>query len=201
MVKVIKNLAIIIALVVALVLLTFYLIGVYTGDNETNIEVPTVVEMRIDKAKKALEEKGLRYEIIDSVYSNAYKRMAVTEQDPAAGSQVKTDRKIYLIINSMSKPQVKMPKLVNKSFNLAKVLIKNSGLKLGEITETYSELGDGFVIEQTHKGKPIEMNAMIEKGSTIDLLVSKNSKDEEVLEDGETNLKPAEPIDGIDANN
>ncbi len=201
MVKVIKNLVIIIALVVALVLLTFYLIGVYTGDNETNIEVPTVVEMRIDKAKKALEEKGLRYEIIDSVYSSAYKRMAVTEQDPAAGSQVKTDRKIYLIINSMSKPQVKMPKLVNKSFNLAKVLIKNSGLKLGEITETYSELGDGFVIEQTHKGKPIEMNAMIEKGSTIDLLVSKNSKDEEVLEDGETNLKPAEPIDGIDANN
>jgi len=201
MVKVIKNLVIIIALVVALVLLTFYLIGVYTGDNETNIEVPTVVEMRIDKAKKALEEKGLRYEIIDSVYSSAYKRMAVTEQDPVAGSQVKTDRKIYLIINSMSKPQVKMPKLLNKSFNLAKVLIKNSNLKLGEITETYSELGDGFVIEQTHKGKPIEMNAMIEKGSTIDLLVSKNSKDEEVLEDGETNLKPAEPIDGIDANN
>ena len=185
MLKVIKNLAIIIALVIALVLLTFYFIGIYTGDNESNLEVPKVVNMRIDKAKKALEEEGLRYEIIDSVYSNAYKRMAVTEQDPAAGSEVKPNRKIYLIINSMSKPQVKMPRLVNKSFNLAKVLIKNSGLKLGEVTETYSELGNGFVIEQSYKGKPVEMNDMIEKGSTIDLLVSKNTEDEEISEDEE----------------
>ena len=181
----IKNLVIIIALVIALVFLTFYFLGMYTGDNKSNLEVPAVVDMRIDKAKNVLEEKGLRYEIIDSVYSKACKRMAVTEQDPAAGSEVKPNRKIYLIINSMSKPRVKMPKLVNQSFNLAKVLIKNSGLKLGKVTETYSELGDGFVIEQTHKGESVEMNTLIEKGSTIDLLVSKNSKDEELMEEGE----------------
>ena len=175
--KVIKHLLIIIVTLVALILLTFYFLGIYTGDNDTNIEVPSVVNIRIDKAKKILDKEGLRYEIIDSVYSMSHKRMAVTEQDPTAGSMVKPDRRIYVIINSMSKPQVKMPKLVNKSFNLAKVLIKNSGLKLGEVTETYSELGDGFVLKQMHKGEIIEMNQMIEKGSTIDIWVSRNNSD------------------------
>ena len=183
--KGIKHLLIIIVTLIALILLTFYFLGIYTGDNDTNIKVPSVVNIRIDKAKKLLGKEGLRYEIIDSVYSKSHKRMAVTEQDPTAGSMVKPNRRIYVIINSMSKPQVKMPKLVNKSFNLAKVLIKNSGLKLGEVTETYSELGDGFVLKQMHKDEIIDVNQMIEKGSTIDIWVSRNNSDLENL-DGDT---------------
>lgn len=201
MLKIGKNLLIIISISIALVLLTFYMIGLYTGDNEGNVKVPNVIDVRIDKAKKSLEENGLRYEIVDSVYSDEHKRMAVTEQDPSAGSEVKPDRKIYLIINSMSKPMVKMPKLVNTSFNLAKVLLKNSGLKLGTITEIHSELGNGFVIQQFHKNDSIGSNQMIEKGSTIDLWVSKKASEleEEIGEEGE--IPTTNPTPGIDGNN
>ena len=187
-----KNLLIIIGLLVALVLLTFFILGLYTGDNDSNVLVPKVENVRIDKAKEMLKEQGLRYEIVDSVYSTFHKRMAVTEQDPAGGSEVKPNRRIYLIINSLSKPMVKMPKLVNKSFNLAKVLIKNSGLKMGKVTEVYSDLGNGFVIKQLCKNDSIGANDMIVKGSTIDLWVSRKEQDEELLDDesGEGSKEP-----------
>lgn len=195
MLKIGKNLLIIFGITVAIVLLTFYLLGLYTGDNDENVNVPNVVDVRIDIAKTTLDEAGLRYEIVDSVYSENHRRMGVTEQDPAAGSEVKPNRKIYLIINSMSKPMVKMPKLVNTSFNLAKVLLKNSGLKLGKVTEIHSELGNGFVIQQFHKNDSISSSRLIEKGSTIDLWVSKKAQEVEGDGDGETSEDGLEAIE------
>jgi beta-lactam-binding protein with PASTA domain len=177
MLKLIKHVVIIGVSFVAIVLITFYALDAYTGDESDNVLVPDIVGVRIDKAKDSLQLADLEYLIIDSVYSERFRKMTVTEQDPAAGSSVKKGRKIYLIINSLSKPMVKMPKLVNSSFNLAKVLLKNNGLKLGEVTEKTSDLGEGFVLKQFYKSDTIAPNTMIEKGARIDLWVSKKTSD------------------------
>jgi len=143
----------------------------YTRHGEEVI-VPKIREMRLDKAVAILEEQGFRYIVIDSVYKDNLKKMDIAEQDPAPGSLVKKGRTIYLIINSLGKPKVPMPKLVNVSISLAKVLIKNSGLKLGQIETKKTLMGDGLVLQQFIRGDTIPVGKMVEKGSTVNLLVS-----------------------------
>jgi beta-lactam-binding protein with PASTA domain len=143
----------------------------YTRHGE-EVMVPKIREMRLDKAVAILEEQGFRYLVIDSVYKDHLKKMDIAEQDPAPGSLVKKGRTIYLIINSLGKPKVPMPKLVNVSVSLAKVLIKNSGLKLGQIETKKTLMGDGLVLQQFIKGDTIPVGKMVEKGSTVNLLVS-----------------------------
>lgn len=143
----------------------------YTRHGE-EVMVPKIREMRLDKAVAILEEQGFRYLVIDSVYKDNLNKMDIAEQDPAPGSLVKKGRTIYLIINSLGKPKVPMPKLVNVSISLAKVLIKNSGLKLGQIETKETLMGDGLVLQQYIKGDSIPVGKMVEKGSTVNLLVS-----------------------------
>lgn len=145
----------------------------YTRFGEA-LEVPDVYGMRIDKAIVLLESEKFLVEVIDSVYRPDLEKMDVADQDPKPGSMVKSGRKIYLTINSLDKPKVNAPRLKNVSFNLAKALIKNAGLRLGQVTTYKTTLGDGLVLEQFYRGDTLYPNTLIEKGAYIDLLISIN---------------------------
>jgi beta-lactam-binding protein with PASTA domain len=86
---------------------------------------------------------------------------------------VKSGRKIYVTVNTGIKPKVKMPKLVNGSSNLASVLLRNAGLKLGRVDSVKSIFGTGLVIKQKYKNKEVLPNTLLDKGSVIDIVVSK----------------------------
>jgi len=57
----------------------------------------------------------LRYVIADSTYNTKMAAGAVLEQTPNAGSMVKSDRIVYLVINMRGEPLVKFPDIVNNS--------------------------------------------------------------------------------------
>jgi eukaryotic-like serine/threonine-protein kinase len=145
----------------------------YTRFGEA-IEVPDVYGMRIDKAVEMLESEKFLVEIVDSVYRPDLEKMDVADQDPKPGSMVKSGRKIYLTINSLGKPKVNAPRLKNVSFNLAKALIKNAGLRLGQVSTYKTTLGDGLVLEQFYRGDTLYPNTLIDKGAYIDLLININ---------------------------
>lgn len=170
------------------ILLLFLWMNWFTNHNVA-IQVPKITGMNMQEAIDKLDDEGLRYEIIDSVYLENMKRNAVTEQDPAAGSNVKPNRIIYLVVNALEKPKVKMPKLVDQSLTLAKVLIKNNGLELGNIEYTYDEIGNNLVTKQMVNGVEIPAGKMITKGTRVDLLVIKNQADD-VENSDSTALEP-----------
>lgn len=147
----------------------------YTRHGES-VKVPKIEGMPVENAFGLLEQTDLELVIVDSVYREELPKMTIVDQDPAENSNVKPGRKIYVTVNTGIKPKVKMPQLVNGGMNLAKVLIQNAGLKLGKIDSTQSELGPGLVLKQLYKGRPINANTMIEKGSYIDVVVSKTKK-------------------------
>jgi beta-lactam-binding protein with PASTA domain len=158
------------------ILLIFLWMNWFTNHNVA-VKVPSLVGMNLQEATEKLDDEGLRFEIIDSVYLENYKRDAVTEQDPSAGSDVKPNRIIYLVVNALDKPKVKMPMLVDQSLTLAKVLIKNSGLELGNIEYVYDEIGNNLVTKQQINGMEVPAGKMITKGTRIDLVVVKNQSD------------------------
>jgi beta-lactam-binding protein with PASTA domain len=154
---------------------SIWLVGVwmdyYTRHGEA-VEVPDVTRMRIDRAIETLESDGFRYEIIDSVFREDAQRMDVVEQDPYPGSFVKKNRMIYLTVNALEKPRVSLPRLQHKPLNLARILLKNSGLQVGDIYYKKTLIGDGLVLAGLVRGDTVQAYSYVEKGSKIDLLVS-----------------------------
>jgi beta-lactam-binding protein with PASTA domain len=157
-------------------LLLFLWMNWFTNHNVA-IKVPNLVGLNMKEAIEKLDEEGLRYEITDSVYLDNMKKDAVSEQDPVAGSDVKPNRIIYIVVNALDKPKVKMPMLVDQSLTLAKVLIKNNGLELGNIEYVYDEIGNNLVTKQSINGSEVPAGKMITKGTRIDLVVIKNQSE------------------------
>ena len=82
--------------------------------------------------------------------------------------------------------------LVDQSLTLAKVLIKNNGLELGNIEYVYDEIGNNLVTKQSINGLEVPAGKMITKGTRIDLVVAKNQADDNENADS-TAIEPDVP--------
>ncbi len=141
----------------------------YTHHGES-ITVPDLRGMTEERLEKFIEDKHLRYKIVDSLFQNGKAPGTVIEQDPAPDSKVKEDRTIYLTINSAKPPKVKMPNLVDVSFRQAEAILQTYGLQVGQ-TIYKPDLAKNAVLSQQYKGRPIAAGTEIYKGSSIDLIL------------------------------
>lgn len=157
---------------IAYLFIAMFITSIYTRHGESK-QVPKVIGMPAENAFTLLDDNDLEMVIIDSVYQEDLKPMTIVEQDPRPDMKVKPGRLIYVTVNTGIKPKVKMPKLVNGGANLAKVLLQNAGLKLGRVDSVSSAIGSGLVLKQKYKGRDIAPNTPLEKGSIIDIVVSK----------------------------
>ena len=153
--------------------LGFVFLGMYTRHNQF-VEVPNLKGVDIQEAAMKISEAGLRFEITDSVYSEEIKKGTITEQDPRPGDKVKPNRIIYVVLNGLDKPKVKMPMLVDQSLTLAKAILKSNGLVLGNVVFQPNDIGNNLVLAQSMNGHEIPAGKMIVKGSVVDLVVAKN---------------------------
>jgi beta-lactam-binding protein with PASTA domain len=170
--KLLKSPKLYISLVVAsLISATFifladtYIFPSYTNYNE-GITTPDVTRMHIDNAAKLLEKRGLRFEVIDRRANAAYPVNYIIDQNPRAGQLVKPNRKIYLKVNIENRPTVKVPELTNLSYRNARIQLVNYGLQLGSISYKSSRY------KNTVLSQSIEPGSEVEKGSTINLVIS-----------------------------
>ena len=176
--KLLKTLLFIGLLTVALVGGTLIFIHYYTKHSDALVQVPSVEELRIDKAIRVLEDGGFTYEISDTVFRDGVKLNSIVDQIPEAGFEVKKGRKVFLVVNASEVPDVEMPDLAGKaSFSQALRILENRGLKLGKRIELQmSEIKDPDskpVIEQRYAGKneQIPKGTKIKRNSTVDLVV------------------------------
>ncbi|MCH7534228.1 MAG: PASTA domain-containing protein [Bacteroidetes bacterium] len=134
------------------------------------ITVPDLRGLQVNEIDTVISSKGLRYQIIDSVYSEEVPLGAVIKQDPKELSQVKLNRNIYVTINSNMPQRVKVPNLINLSKRMAVSIIESFGLEMDIIDVVPDECRD-CVLAQLHEGKNIKPGTMIEKGEKIKLVV------------------------------
>ena len=93
------QLALSLVLVIVLVLVTLSWLKSTTNHGEF-VEVPDFSKLSVMEMRKSVEDAGLRYEVLDSATFNPdYPRFSIIEQDPWAGSKVKTHRKSYFRLN------------------------------------------------------------------------------------------------------
>lgn len=158
-------------LFVAIVItLSYFGLDYYTRHGDA-ILVPSVLKLKPFEAEEKLSTMDLRMKIIHTVYIDNMKPGVIVEQLPLANEDVKSGRVVYVTVNATSRPRVSMPKLTDCSLNLAKALLKNAGLTLGNVTKEYAEYGNNLVTAQRVGGRSIEAGEKVLKGTVVDITI------------------------------
>lgn len=166
---VVRNILIAIGGGIVLLLLVMLLLGIITRHGK-ELSVPDFTNMALADASALAKNKNLRLEVTDSVFVKRMTPGAIYSQNPTAGSKVKKNRRVFLVLNASSAQRVEMPSLIGFSLRQAKSEILAKGLQIGKLSYI-SDIATNNVLKQLYKGKPIASGAKIETDSEIDLVL------------------------------
>jgi beta-lactam-binding protein with PASTA domain len=167
----IKNLGFAIAIVVGAIMILLIWLNLYTRHGQAR-PVPSFYGLTLEQTAKLAKKSKLKYQVIDSVYTNLVPKGCIAEQNPKPGFKVKKWRNIVLTINAFSPELVAMPNLVDLPKRQAILIVQNSGLEVG-LLKYKPDLSVDVVIDQLYNGKKIQEGDSIQKGSVIDLILGK----------------------------
>ena len=138
------------------------------------IKVPSVVSKSLLEAEQILRDAGL---VADVVYkpSDATQEDYVLNQEPAAYTFLEPGSVVKVIVSEgKEEEKVIMPKVTDMTVEEAKQALKNLGLTV-EVTEEFSnDFDSGKIMWQSFK-----QGVELEKGSSVQLYVSKGPKNTE----------------------
>jgi len=175
---VLKNVLIAIGVIVALSWITLFCVDFYTHHGEAEV-VPDLRGSTIEEAQVILASKGLRVQVIDSVYVRDKKLGTIIEQNPSPNSNIKTNRPIYVKINSRFVRQVTLPELSDVSYRQADAMLQSIGLSVGSVEYAPSEYKD-LVIQVKFHGRAVLPGTRVPEGSAVVLVVGSGEGNAEV---------------------
>ncbi len=166
-----KNTIIAILVTIVLIWVILRFLNLYTRHG-SYIVVADFKGVPIEQLDKFASDNDLEYIINDSLYDNSLQKGTVAMQDPAPGTKVKKDRKVYLTVVALRPEQVSMPNLVDLTLRQASAMLETYGLKPGALTYV-PDIAHNAILKQRYKGQEIKAGVLIEKGSKIDLIIGK----------------------------
>ncbi len=164
------HLGLISILAILLLLVFFYwYLPMSTNHGET-ITVPDVRGVAFEDLDDFLESRDLRFEVTeDSGFTTSQPALTVLRQFPLPDSKVKEKRKIYVTLNAVRPPLVRMPKLVGGSVKNALLVLKTYDLEHAA-TRYVEDLAFNYVLEQRVDGREVLEGEKIPKGSKVELI-------------------------------
>ncbi len=130
------------------------------------IVIPALSGLEFAKAKQIIDRLGLSVGDIDTLFSDSIVEGRVIQTVPEPETEVKKGDAIKIIISKGI--LLKAPNLIGLKIDSAKVILKNSNLILGSITEVEGTGDKGTIIIQNP-----QPDQLVNKGDTINLMVVK----------------------------
>jgi beta-lactam-binding protein with PASTA domain len=170
-----KQLALAVVAVIILCFIILKWLNITTNNGEFVI-VPNLKGKSIETAQIELNDNDLTMAIQDSANFNPkYPKYSVIEQQPTAGSQVKENRKIYLILNPSGYRKVEVPNILKRTFRQAKPQLQALEFQIGKITYI-DNIGKDVVLGMKHEGKTLNPGTQLPLTSTIDLVLGNGNR-------------------------
>lgn len=144
-------------------------IKIYTHHGQA-LSVPDFRGLSLTEASQMADDKNLRLQVIDSVFTQGQPGGTVVSQVPSVNSKVKQNRIIFITINAINPEKMEVPNVVGVSIRQAEATIVSRGFKLG-ITQYIPDPAVNYVLRQLYRGREINPGTKIIKGSKIDLVV------------------------------
>jgi beta-lactam-binding protein with PASTA domain len=134
--------------------------------NEDVVIVPDLVGKDVVYALEILTDLGLNTKVSDYEYRADVPKNHVAYQEPRAGTEVKKDRDIRIVV-SKGPRTVPVPELVGFDLRQATIIVEDNGLILGRLTEVH---GDGEVRGAILSQVPAP-GSVVQRGTAVDLLI------------------------------
>ncbi|WP_346912988.1 Stk1 family PASTA domain-containing Ser/Thr kinase [Clostridium sp.] len=161
-------------------LLLTVLVGIFVGTSIYNkgnnsvkkdeLKVPKIIGLTADEAKTAVEKLGLTYVVLGEEASDK-PAGTIIAVFPTEGTAVKKESDVRVRI-STGPGEIEVPDVVKLGKSVAQDHIVTQGLKVGKITEDFSdEIEEGAVISTNPGAK-----TKVKKGDTVDIVISKGSR-------------------------
>lgn len=157
--------------ILTVILISILLIGLfYFGYNKffvvKDIQVPPVVGMDVNDAKKVLEDDHLIMEIASRVSSDKPEGQ-ILRVLPDENTTVKQNSIVRVTI-STGLEKVTVPDIRNQDTITAEAMLKKAGLSIGNVDNKYSDtVNKDLIIDQLPKA-----NESVQKGSSVDIVIS-----------------------------
>jgi len=143
----------------------------YTLHNKYII-VPDFNNLPISALDSMVEANDIRYVIIDSIFDKSKEKGIVIKQEPSPLTNVKRNRKIYLIINSLQSRKVEFPDIFDLSLRQAISKLHKKGLVVGNL-EYRADIATNKVLDYKINGLKIEVGQELYNGAIVDLVIGK----------------------------
>lgn len=166
-----KHVGLAAVIVVGIIMVLLIWLNFYTRHGQARA-VPDFVGKNMEETIRLAKKSRLRYQVVDSVYTNNVPRGCIAEQNPKPGFKVKKWRNIVLTINAFNPEMVAMPNLVDLPLRQAQAVIEGSGLEIGEL-RYIPDISINVVIKQLHNGMAVSEGDSLQKGSIVDLVLGK----------------------------
>lgn len=140
-------------------------IPVIPVEPEDRVEVPNLIGVEKELAEELIKSAGLSVGDVKEITSLT-KPGLVVAQSPEAYARAPAGTQVDLIVSRVA--STKTPNLIGLDLNTATSAILSVGLEKGKISERQSRSKPGTVI-----GQNPEPEALIEKGSPVDLVIAK----------------------------
>ncbi|MBQ9886223.1 MAG: Stk1 family PASTA domain-containing Ser/Thr kinase [Lachnospiraceae bacterium] len=127
----------------------------------------------VSEVTDMLKELGLNVTTTDES-SDSVEEGYVIKTDPAPGRIAKIGDTVVIYVSTGVK-RVTVPELRRNTKSAAETALKAAGLKLGDVTEEYSDYDEGLVISQS-----INAGSTVKEGTKINITVSKGKEEVEV---------------------
>jgi serine/threonine-protein kinase len=135
--------------------------------SEDTVIVPDLIGKDVVYALEFLTDLELNTKVKGSEFSDNFPKNHVTFQDPVAGTEIKKDRDVRIIISKGPK-QVSMPNLVSLSVQQAGLILEENSVCKGKLSQTYNDNmeKDRIIAQAPSPG------SMITRGTCVNLLIS-----------------------------
>lgn len=160
---------------IVVLMIIFYGLDKVTQNNH-HVTVPDIEYLAYDELPAILEQNELRVAVLDSAKFNVnYPPLAVIEQNPKAGSEVKRGRKIYVTLNPSGYRKLKVPDVIQITKRNAETRLIAVGFEIGELLYR-DNIGKDMVLEIQFQGEKITPGISLPKTSKIDLVLGNGKR-------------------------
>ncbi len=153
-----------------------YLTLTFIIKSEDTVIVPDLVGKDVVSALELLTDLQLNTKVSGSEYSDQFPKNHVTFQEPEAGSEIKKDRDVRIMISKGTR-NILMPNLVALSEQQARMIMEENGISRGQLSRTFNKnIEKDRIMAQVPAA-----GVMITRGAAVDLLVSVGPRSAELM--------------------
>lgn len=170
-----RNIVVAASLLIIILVIVSVALNLGTRHNRYK-DVPNFIGATLDEAGKLAKGDKLRIEINDSLYVPTFPPGTILEQRPAAGTKVKSKRRIFVTLNSYRQKMVDVPYVTGYSLRQAKNILETSGLGIEKLVYT-EDIATNNILRQEVNGKEVTRgsNIQAEVGSGVTLIVGRSN--------------------------